>query len=262
MTIHPDVIDEVITIQNLCKMKKVTMKSTVFAVAAALSLFFFPSCEKVVGEGPVVTETRSVTGFKSISVSISGKVNYKIDPVYKVEVQAQQNILDILQTNKVGDELVIKFQDGKRVKSHEEILVTISAPFADAVNLSGSAEFNLVNALTAPNLGLRVSGSGNINVLQADLADKLTATISGSGNITVSNGSAKNESLKISGSGNINVGNVAGEKGVTEISGSGNIQTRLSQTLDATISGSGSVYYRGNPVITTHISGSGKVKPF
>ncbi|MBL7738253.1 MAG: DUF2807 domain-containing protein [Chitinophagaceae bacterium] len=238
------------------------MKNTVLVAVAFVSLLSLASCEKVVGEGPIVTETRTVTDFKSISVSISGKVNYKIDPVYKVELQAQQNILAILQTNKVGDELVIKFQDGKRVKSHEEILVTISAPFADAVNLSGSAEFNLVNAVTAQNLNLRLSGSGNINVLQADLADKLTATISGSGNITVSNGTVKNESLKISGSGNINVGNIAGEKGVTEISGSGNIQTRLSQTLNATISGSGSVFYRGNPVVTTHISGSGKVQPF
>ncbi|MBL7742063.1 MAG: DUF2807 domain-containing protein [Chitinophagaceae bacterium] len=243
-------------------MKNIKMKNSVLVLLAAISLLSFTSCEKVVGEGPIVTETRGVTGFKSVSVSISGKVNYKIDPVYKVEIQAQQNILDILQTNKAGDNLVIKFQDGKRVKSHEEILVTISAPFADAVNLSGSAEFNLVNALAAQNLDLRVSGSGNINVVQANLADKLTATISGSGNITVSNGAAKNESLKISGSGNINVGNVLAEKAVTEISGSGNIQTNLSQTLDATISGSGSVYYRGNPVITTHISGSGKVKPF
>lgn len=238
------------------------MKNIVIIAIALLSITMLNSCEKIVGEGPVVTETRAVTGFKDVSVSISGKVNYRIDPVYKVEIQAQQNILDILQTNKVGDELVIKFQDGKRVRSHEEILVTISAPFAGSVNLSGSAEFNLVNSLAADNLSLRVSGSGNINVVQAALTDKLKATISGSGNITVSGGSAKNESFKISGSGNINAGNVLAESAITEISGSGNMYVNLSQSLDATISGSGSVYYRGNPIITTHISGSGKVRPF
>ena len=238
------------------------MKNLIIVLLAVLGIGSFTSCEKVVGEGPVVTETRSVTGFKSVSVSISGKVNYKIDPVYKVEIQAQQNILDILQTNKVGNELVIKFQDGKRVKAHEEILVTIGAPFAEGINLSGSAEFNLVNSLSASNLNLRISGSGNINIVQAELTDKLTATISGSGNIAVSTGTVKNESFKISGSGNINAGNVMAEKATTMISGSGNIQVSPSQSLDATISGSGSVYYHGNPIITTHISGSGKVKPF
>jgi hypothetical protein len=238
------------------------MKKSVIIVLSAVSMLFFSSCEKVIGEGPIVTETRAVTGFKSVSVSISGKVNYKIDPVYKVEIQAQQNILDILQTNKIGDELVIKFQDGKRVKDHEEILVTISAPFAEGVNLSGSAEFDLINMLTASNLNLRVSGSGNINVFQATLTDKLTATISGSGNIKVLNGTSKNESLKISGSGKIDLSNVLAEKATTEISGSGDMKVNLSQKLDAFISGSGSVYYRGNPLISTHISGSGKVQPF
>lgn len=238
------------------------MKNIVFILLAVFSVTLIASCEKVVGEGPVVTETRSVTGFKSVSVSIGGKVNYRIDPVYKVELQAQQNILDILQTNKVGDELVVKFQDGKRVKDNEDIIVTISAPFAESINLSGSGDFDLVNQLIATNLSLRVSGSGNLNVSQATLTDKLTATVSGSGNIIVANGAAKNESLKISGSGNINAGNVGAEKATTDISGSGNIHVNLSQNLDASISGSGSVYYRGNPVISTHISGSGKVQPF
>jgi hypothetical protein len=242
--------------------KQIKMKNSIIVLLAAFSVIAFASCEKVVGEGPVVTETRAVTGFRNISVSISGKVNYRIDPVYKIEIQAQQNILDILQTNKVGDELVIKFQDGKRVKDHEDILITVSAPFAESVNLSGSAQFDLVSQLTTANLNLRVSGSGNINVSQVALSDKLTATISGSGNITVANGAAKNENLRISGSGNINAGNVAAEKAITEISGSGNIQVNLSQSLDATISGSGSVFYRGNPLISTHISGSGKVQPF
>ncbi|MEI9809825.1 MAG: head GIN domain-containing protein [Bacteroidota bacterium] len=242
--------------------KSVKMRNSIIILLTALSMVVFTSCEKVVGEGPVVIETRVVTGFKSVAVSISGKVNYKIDPVYKVEIQAQQNILDILQTNKTGDELVIKFQDGKRVKNHEDIIVTISAPFAEGVNLSGSAEFDLINNLAADNLNLRVSGSGSINVFQATLTDKLTATISGSGNISVLNGAIKNESLKISGSGNIEAGNVLAEKAVTEISGSGHMKVNLSQNLDASISGSGSVYYRGNPIISTHISGSGKVTPF
>jgi hypothetical protein len=238
------------------------MKIINIILAAIFSAIIFTSCEKVIGEGPVVTETRDVTGFKTVSISISGKINYRIDPVYKIEIQAQQNILDILQTDKVGEDLVIKFQDGKRVKDHEDIIVTVGAPFADGVNVSGSAAFDLVNQLTTANLHLRVSGSGNINLSQITLAGKLTATISGSGSITIANGTAKNESLQISGSGNINAGDVIAEKATAVISGSGNMQVHLLQTLDASISGSGSVFFRGNPIITTHISGSGRVRPF
>lgn len=242
--------------------KNVIMKNVILLALSAICVLSFTSCEKVVGEGPIVTETRAVAGFKRVGVSISGKVNYKIDPIYKVEVQAQQNILDILQTNKVGDELVIKFQDGKRVKAHEDIIVTISAPMAEGVNLSGSANIDLINPVAAPSLALRVSGSGNINVFQAAITDQLTATISGSGNINVSSGTARNENLTISGSGNIDFRDLAAEKVISKISGSGNIRVNCSQQLDATISGSGSVFYRGTPAVTTHISGSGKVMPY
>lgn len=230
-----------------------------YSVAIAFLALAFTSCEKVVGEGPLVTETRNVTDFKKIAVSISGKVNYKIDPVYKVEVQAQQNILNILETKKIGDELIIKFQDGKNVRSHEEILVTISAPYAEAIRMSGSAAFYLQNTLTASNVDLSVSGSGFINLSNIALSDKLTGNISGSGNITIVNGMAKNQNLTISGSGHIDAENVQVEKSVVRISGSGNMKVNVSQDLDATISGSGSVMYRGTPVVTTHISGSGKV---
>lgn len=237
-------------------MKKVNVFLFLVMLAA-----MFSSCEKVVGEGPVLQQTRTVSNFSKVDVSISGKVNYTIDPVYKVEVIAQQNILEVLRTEKIGDELVIKFKNGVRVKSHEQIIVNVSSPSLKSVNLSGSAEFNLSGPLAEDHLSLRISGSGNINVQQLAIADKLTATISGSGNISVLAGTAKNEQLKISGSGSMNLSAVQAEKATAEISGSGDIKVKPLQTLSASISGSGSVYYLGNPVISSQVSGSGRVIP-
>lgn len=237
------------------------MKKSVIILLVALSLIY-TSCEKIDGEGPVVTETRNVSNFKSISVSIPGTVNYKIDPVYKVEISAQQNILDVLQTSLVGDELVLKVKNGVSIKDHENIVVTISAPYANSINLSGSAEFTVLGTLTATDCAVRISGSGNINIPQIAVSNKLNATISGSGDIHISAGTAKEEDLRISGSGNIDFANVAADKATTQISGSGDMWVNLSQQLNATISGSGSVHYRGQPLISTQISGSGKVVPF
>jgi hypothetical protein len=244
-------------VSNLIHVRQVT-----FLLLSVFSLLVIGSCKKVDGEGPLVTQLRDVSNFKSVSVSISGKVNYTIAPQYRVEIEAQQNILDVLQTNKVGDELVIKVQDGIKIKDYDPITVTISAPYAESVNLSGSGMFNLVNDLTANNLNLRVSGSGNITIHKAVLTDRLTSTISGSGNITVLDGAVKNETLTISGSGGTDLSFLSTENTNATISGSGDIRVNVSQALDATISGSGSVWYHGNPLVSTHISGSGKVKPF
>ena len=238
------------------------MKKVIFMLFAAAGMLFFSSCEKVVGEGPLVNEIRPVSNFKKVSSSISGNVVFVVDPVYKVEAEAQQNILDILETKLIGDELVIRIKDGKRVKANAGMTVTVHAPNCEAVYLSGSGNFSMTGLLNESNLNLQLSGSGNIDLQNITVSNKLTATVSGSGNIEVRSGSANEESLRISGSGRIALGDVVANKAMTETSGSGEMRVKLIQSLDARISGSGSVFYRGTPTVTTHISGSGRVLPY
>ncbi|HJS54989.1 MAG TPA: DUF2807 domain-containing protein [Chitinophagaceae bacterium] len=237
------------------------MKKLVIMLAAAAELITFSSCKKVVGEGMVLTETRTIAGFSGVSASVAGKINYKIDSAYKVEITAQQNVLDVIETSKLNGYLLIKVRNGVRIKVNEEIVINISAPTADYLHLSGAADLMVIGNIITANLDMGISGTGNITLPAVSVNDKITATISGSGNIDVWGGTAANEDLRISGSGKILLGSVDAQKATTTISGSGDIYVKLSQSLDATISGSGSVYYRGNPLISTQISGSGRVKP-
>ena len=234
---------------------------SVVAVLTAV-LFIFPSCKKIVGEGPLVTQTRTVGNFTGVSSEMSGTVNFAIAPGYKVEITAQQNILDVLNTNVVNGVLHIDFKNNVRVKQHEDLLINITAPYADYFRLSGSGNMNVQGDVAANNLKVTISGSGNIAVANATIADKIDADVSGSGNISIANGSAVNEDVEISGSGKVEMAGVDAQNAVTHTSGSGDVKLALSTNLDAHISGSGSVYYHGNPIISTHISGSGKVIPF
>jgi len=238
------------------------MKKFLGVVLLAAGIFIFPSCEKVVGEGPLVTQTRSVGNFSGVSSEMSGKVNFAIAPEYKVEITAQQNILDVLNTNVVNGVLHIDFKDNVRVRQHEDLLINITAPYADYFRLSGSGNMNVQGDITANNLKVTLSGSGDIAVQSAVIADKIDADISGSGNINIANGSAVNEDVDISGSGKVEMPGVNAEIAVTRTSGSGDVRLAVSKNLDAHITGSGSVYYHGNPIISTHISGSGRVIPF
>ena len=230
-------------------------------LAAAAVLITSSSCKKVVGEGDLQTETRNITDFSGVSVSIGGKIYYKIDPVYKVEITAQRNILDVIQATKLNGHLLLKIKDGVRIKSNEEIIVNISAPTADYFHLSGTGDLIATGNIIATDIDMSISGTGNLTVSSVSIGDKLKAAISGTGNINLLAGTAKNEELKISGSGKLLLEGVAAENAETTISGSGDIKISVSQKLDATISGSGSVYYHGNPLISTDISGSGRVRP-
>ena len=230
-------------------------------LAAAAAILTTPSCKKVVGEGDLQTETRNITDFSGVSASIGGKIYYKIDPVYKVEITAQRNILDVIQATKINGHLLLKIKDGVRIKSNEEIIVNISAPTADYFHLSGTGDLIATGNIIATDIDMSISGTGNLTVSSVSIGDKLKAAISGTGNINLLAGTAKNEELKISGSGKLLLEGVAAENAGTKISGSGDIKISVSQKLDAIISGSGSVYYHGNPLISTDISGSGRVRP-
>lgn len=219
---------------------------------------FFSSCEKVVGEGPIVTETRNTGAFSSVDVRIPGQINYTQDVSYNVEVKAQRNILDVLETYVSNGKLIVRFKHDVNVRRHDDIVVNIKAPALNGLRLSGSGNLNASGPFTPSTLDLELSGSGNISLQQLNTA-YLDADISGSGNITIGAGSVPDVRLGISGSGNIDMANVTTNKARTTTSGSGYMKLQVAQELDVSIAGSGSVYYRGTPVINTRISGSGRV---
>lgn len=238
-------------------MKRITL--SLFAATAIL----LSSCvkDRISGEGPVVTQTRSVANYSGIDLRVSADVLFQQDPNYKVEVSAQQNIQDVLKVYELDGKLVIRFDDDVRVRRHDPIQIKVWGPSLDKLRISGSGSISTGGAINTGNMEMDISGSGNITV--SDLVTGfLDADISGSGNIKVTAGSATEEKLKISGSGNIDVGGVTATKATTTTSGSGDTRVNASQTLNVTISGSGSVFYKNNPLIQTHISGSGKVIPY
>jgi Putative auto-transporter adhesin, head GIN domain len=221
-------------------------------------LSFFTSCEKVIGEGPLVTETRTTGSFTGIESEVSGDVFYIQGSTYKVELTAQQNILNVIETPIVNNKLVVRFKNNVRVKSHEQITIKVTAPSITSIGASGSGNVTVAGPLTGNDLSFHLSGSGNIT-LPVITCSHLETTLSGSGNISVAGGTATAETLKISGSGNIDAPGVLSKSASTSTSGSGTIRLSASETLDITITGSGSVYYSGNPVVTTSITGSGRV---
>lgn len=236
------------------------MKKISLLILVVLSLFIF-SCRKVTGDGPVINQTRVVPEFNGIDMRINASVYFTQSPVYKVEVSAQQNLLDVLQTYVSSNKLVIKFKDDIRVRSHEAIRVEVSAPDINSLRLSGSGSLHVAGPITTNSLELDISGSGDMNLSELNTG-YLDANISGSGNVNLSKGTATEEKLKISGSGNMNLENVTASRVTTNTSGSGTIKVTATQTLNATISGSGNVYYKGSPEVNASISGSGKVIHF
>ena len=224
-----------------------------------MTAILFQSCEKLIGEGPVVTETRITPNFTGVELKVPGKLYYTEGAVYKVELQSQQNILNEIETIMSGNGLVIRFRhNNTNLKSGENIMVKITAPAISKLEVHGPGNIESQAPFNPASLRLAVNGSGNIRVHNI-ATDFLDADISGSGKINLIEGVTNNQSLEISGSGEMDFGNFIARKTTAHISGSGNIKVNTAETLDVNISGSGSVRYRGNPAVTSSVSGPGSV---
>jgi hypothetical protein len=235
------------------------MRMKVMMTAAIMVGLGFASCRKIKGEGPVITEYRSVSSFSRIRSGMSGNVYVRQDSIYKVEIQAQRNILNVLNTTVSGGELKIDFDYNKHIGNYDRIDVYISCPNIESLSLSGSGNIAMTNKCSSSSIDLSISGSGNIRFPEMN-TNRLNAKISGSGDIDVLGGWATTLSTQTTGSGDIDVVGLIADYADVRVSGSGDTKVNASEQLDVNISGSGDVYYRGNPKLHTSISGSGKVR--
>ncbi|MBO9201265.1 MULTISPECIES: head GIN domain-containing protein [Niastella] len=235
------------------------MKNSHLALCAIVLFIVSSSCKKITGKGPVVVESRQTATFDGLNVKIPAEVYFKQDSAFKIEIQAQENILEEIETAVINNELQVRFRHGDtKIRSSDGISVFVNGPDVRSFTVDGSGYLEIPNLITPANLGLHVKGSGNIKVNNVTTTE-VNADIDGSGIITVNSGNANTNNLRISGSALLNASGLMVKDARASIKGSGNIQLFATQTLDASISGSGSILYKGSPAVTTHVSGSGTV---
>jgi len=232
-----------------------------FHVALAVILLFVvsSSCKKITGKGPVVVESRQTASFDALNLNIPANLYFKQDAVFKVELQAQENILEEIETVVLNNELQVRFRhEITKVRTSDGITVLVNGPTLHSWKVSGSGYLEITDPITPANMVLQVNGSGNLKVNKVNTTE-VNAGIDGSGQISVT-GNANTNNLSVNGSGLINALDLQVKDAHANIRGSGNINLFATQTLDATISGSGDILYNGSPAVTTHISGSGTVR--
>ncbi|ULQ57184.1 DUF2807 domain-containing protein [Flavihumibacter rivuli] len=227
-------------------------------IIAAISMVL-PSCTKVSGKGPVVTETRSIgSNFSSVYFAVPGTITYQYANAAGVVIEAQQNIIDRIETYISGNELKVKVRDNTVLRNHEEIRILVSGPMAEKISQHGSGEIHIKDRFQPANLRLESNGSGRISIDQLETGF-LDARIEGSGDILVSQGRLRKEKAVISGSGRFELLNLEADTAYTQTNGSGDIRLWAREYLDCRISGSGNVAYKGSPQINLSVSGSGKL---
>lgn len=186
------------------------------------------------GSGDVVTETREVGGFQEIDVRGSGEVIVDVTGTESLTVEADDNILPLLETEVDNGVLVLSVESN--------IDPTVGPKYT----------------ITAATLqGVSIAGSGDVTATGLDV-DEFSVDIAGSGDVSPT-GTAASLSVSIAGSGSYRGEDLVVETGSVDVAGSGRATVNVTDELDVDISGSGEVEYIGSPTVTQSISGSGDV---
>lgn len=205
--------------------------------ALVLSACGFVLPRGVIGSGKVVSESRAVSGYNKVDLSGVGDLAIDVNGSEALTVEADDNILPLIETEVRGDTLHIGFKDRTLVQRATRLRYALSAK-----------QLN----------GLTVSGAGNVNASNVD-SPSMEVVTSGAGRIIMS-GKATNQTITSSGVGSFEGENLLGETASVSMSGVGRAIVNASKSLDVNISGAGSVEYIGSPQLTQQISGVGSVK--
>lgn len=238
--------------------KNLAMKKVTLLLKIAVSLIFtllLTNCTRAQQR-----EVRKVSDFTGIGLQISADIYLSQASDYKVEIEADADYLENIETVVEGDMLKIKTKSHFNFSFHDKkVKIYISMPTINKLNISGSGDIIAQTPIKTENLESKISGSGNVKIENLSVKS-LNLSISGSGDINIAGTDvAESASYSISGSGDIDNQNLQCKKVEIQVSGSGDIRVWAVDELNARVSGSGDVYYKGRPMVDAKTSGSGGI---
>lgn len=236
------------------------MKQIFVALSAIALVFFSTSCifsPSIKGNGNVTQEIRNTEDFKEIKVSRGMNVYISQGETTKVIVKADENLLDIIETETLGDVLEISAKSNIRKATVKKIYVTTP----NLVSVRSFAGSNIFSETRINSNELEISASAGSNVTLEIKANKTKATASAGSNIILEGITEKLE-IKASSGSNIKAKNLSSQNCVAKTSSGANIWITCKKDLTGNASSGGNVFYFGSPENTNieHSSGGNVIK--
>lgn len=192
----------------------------------------------VTDSGRTKTETRPLGRFSAVKTNLSSDVSIRHGDEDGIVVNADENILPLIRTVIIGDDLVI-FTSG-RFSTQQPLKVSVT----------------IKTGVAMPDLNL--SGSGELTMHGID-QEEIAINLRGSGDVSVS-GRVSRTRLSLNGSGDIDARRLKSEEADISLTGSGDIEASATEKVSIKLAGSGDVTVVGSPKkVSSSNHGSGDV---
>ena len=213
--------------------------------------------EVVQGNGNIRRQAREVGHFSGVAMALAGKVDVRRGDRESVSIEADDNLLPLIETVVEDGTLHIRGKRGTNVRPHN-LKVMVQARDLDRLALGGSGSID-ADRVNGARVQFDIGGSGSINVGKVE-GERITANIGGRGDLKTNEGTARTVSISIGGMGNVDLAHVRTESANVTVAGAGNASLWVRDSLSLTIAGSGDISYYGDPQVSKTVLGSGEVR--
>lgn len=190
----------------------------------------------VQGSGVMAKKTVPLAPFKKIKVDDSFTLIIQKADKYEYMIQADDNLIDLIELRLQGDVLVIRSKQSYQTNNHLKLIVK-----------------------TKVLESLMVEGSSNVELKNLN-ENQLLIDIDGSIDLHSSVGSVNNLSVKADGAYDLDLSQLNANNAEIDMKGSGDLQVNVKKQLNAKISDNGSLSYSGTAVVNKNISDNGYIE--
>jgi len=237
------------------------MKKTALLLLAILA-FSSTSCvigswdNHITGNGNVVEETRDVSGFTGIHVSSGIDVYLTEGESFEVRVEADENLLDVIETKLKGDILVVG-TDRVSIRKAKSKKVHVTLPELETLKITSAGDCEGQTPFHCGDLRLSISSAGDLT-LEVE-ADKINLDISSSGDARMS-GKAGILDVSLSSAGDLHAFDLVADKVSVDVSSAGDARVHATEEISMSCSSAGNIYYKGDAeVIRSSKSSAGDI---
>ena len=223
-----------------------------------LTIFTANACvaQGIKGDGNVMKQERSVGSFNGIEVGGAFKVFLTQGDNEAVVVEADQNLLDIIETEVRGNTLKITAR--KDIRNSEALNVYVTFKDLGSLDVSGACNLSNDGKLKLGDLDLDCSGASDVELKMS--ASAVTMDCSGASHMDLY-GMAETLVMDISGASSVDASDFEVKTCEAEVSGASHGKVFVTGELSAEVSGAGSLKYKGDAVIKDpEVSGAGSLK--
>jgi hypothetical protein len=210
----------------------------------------------ITGNGNVVEETRDISGFTGVHLSSGIDVLLSEGKEFQVVVEADENLLEVIETELDGDMLVVG-TDHVNIRKARSKKVHVTMPELESLRISSAGDCDGQTPFHCGDLKLSVSSAGNLS-MEVE-AERIKLDISSSGDARLS-GSTGDFDVSLSSAGGLYAFDLVADVVNVNVSSAGDARVHATKEISMNASSAGNIHYKGDArVVRSSKSSAGDI---